>query len=363
MEQSVDLVTLKAFVALELFGGIGMLILLVSALLSQMRIIRPITVDSTPKTINRSLTWFSFCISWIISASSFCLLFFAGKQFDVNELPSYGLCLTQAVLVYASPPLTGATTFALFFEMWLIFRAAITDQRFGGVRRVARIFLLSVPYGFWIVLLVGLFIVGGIEPELVQRDLTFAPYCTMRSSIISVLVSVLELVSALAVLVMLVILVINLFRVRQQISRWRSNGRHKEMMALLIRLLLFGVLGLIAATISTVFIFNRSPGVKSNIAFAVLPSGGALVFGSQKDFLQLWTNLFLRSIQTILPCTRRRRPAQSDSQDSSKNSQHDLLTVELDTMHHSGSETFLISSQNDEEVNIPLTPKRMRINA
>ncbi|KAF5393808.1 hypothetical protein D9757_000013 [Collybiopsis confluens] len=201
----VDFRTIKAFVSLEFSGGIGMLILLSSALLSQtqLRIKRPYNAGSTlnEAAINRSRTWFSFCISWIISCFSYCLLFFAGKQLDTSKPPPFGLCLTQAALIYSAPPLTGATTSALFYDVWLMFRlASVRDHSLG---RATRVLLLAAPYVMWMIITVALVITGGLTPEIVEHNLENDPFCVMKPNAIPLFIALLTLIFALAALGML----------------------------------------------------------------------------------------------------------------------------------------------------------------
>ena len=106
----VDLTDIKVFIVLQMLGGIGMLVLLSSALLSRTKDVQQLQLKASAsnfsiRPINRSRTWYSFCISWIISCFSYCLLFFAREQFNQNEKPSYGVCMVQAALIYSSPPL------------------------------------------------------------------------------------------------------------------------------------------------------------------------------------------------------------------------------------------------------------------
>ncbi|KIK58554.1 hypothetical protein GYMLUDRAFT_245971 [Collybiopsis luxurians FD-317 M1] len=246
----IDLEAARAFIALELSGGMGMLILVLSAWLSHTQILARINGTSTPnQTVNRSLMWFNFSVSWIISCFSFCLLFFEGKQFHMDEPPSFGLCLTQAALVYASSPLTGATTFTLLFDVWFTFHVATTNTSSSFCqRRGIRILLLWLPYALWICLLVGLLIVGGVKPEIVQRNLAFAPYCTLESSVIILLIVCLSLIFSLAVLVMLVMLVISLYRIGHQQPRSSPFRNQEQMIPFMIRLVIFALLGILALT-------------------------------------------------------------------------------------------------------------------
>ncbi|KAF9071791.1 hypothetical protein BDP27DRAFT_1321357 [Rhodocollybia butyracea] len=286
-------------------------------------------------SINRSRTWYSFCISWAISSFVYCLLFFSGEQFNLDENPSYGTCLVQAALSYSSPPLTGATTLALLWDVWWTFRTATMGKRASG--KTAMLSLLIVPYASWIVLTIGFLVVGGVNPQLVLRDLTIAPFCYLNHPFPPIFVCIITLALALAVLVLLIRLAINMRRIRKQIRQSHvrpsrnlilphdtgdtkgkgnsSHGRNKQQLsALSIRLAVFSLGGLIALTISVVFVINREAGVWTDLAIATLPVLGFFIFGSQKDFLQLWLKLILWPF----PCLRR------NARTSSNNSNEEL---------------------------------------
>lgn len=80
---------INVFVAFQIAGAsIWLLILLTAAFSSQ---------------VVRHPTWFSFCLSWITWGVSFLLLFFAGQQ--RSSTPQRTVCVAQAALVYAMPPL------------------------------------------------------------------------------------------------------------------------------------------------------------------------------------------------------------------------------------------------------------------
>ncbi|KAJ3932293.1 MAG: hypothetical protein NXY57DRAFT_1003624 [Lentinula lateritia] len=319
---ALDILTSKIFIALQFSGGIGMLLLLVTALVSRTQFLRLSTNNCTGnEPIKRSWTWYSFCISWMISSSSYCLLFFAMEQFNPNEKPSHGLCLTQAALVYSSPPLTGATTFSLLLEIWLMFRFAASGKRSVGSK--AMVSLLIAPYVLWVLLTVGFLILGGVDPSLVQRDLASAPYCVLNNPAPPILVSSLTLIFALGVMIMLCNLVISMHRTRTSVthdfarhprtfmlraSQSREgkstndrNNLKEQISPLVVRLIVFNIGGLIAIIVSIVFVLDRTPDIRSNLALAVLPPIGVIVFGTQMDFLQLWISL-LR--WTFLRCGR-----------------------------------------------------------
>jgi hypothetical protein len=80
----------RAFVALNFVGGIGLFVVTLTAIFS-------------PK-VRRLPTWYNFCVSWILSCISYTLLTFAGQQ--TTSSPSHSLCFAQSVLIYAVPPLS-----------------------------------------------------------------------------------------------------------------------------------------------------------------------------------------------------------------------------------------------------------------
>ncbi|KAE9398778.1 hypothetical protein BT96DRAFT_994593 [Gymnopus androsaceus JB14] len=358
---TVDLAAIKVFIVLQMFGGIGMLVLLSSAFLSRTKTVQRLKVKVNTSNFSispilRSRTWYSFCISWTIYCVSYCLLFFAREQFNQDEKPSHGICLVQAALIYSSPPLTGATSFSLFLDVWWMFRASTMGKRSGGSALMTTLFV--APYAFWVILTIGFLIAGGVNPQMVQRDLAVDPYCVLSHPVPPILACSLTLVFGLAVLVMLVILAVGMYRMRMQVNQnsesvhpsrskfgictedndRSKSGNRAQMLALIIRLITSGLLGVIAITISTVFVFNRAAGSRADLAFASLPPAVVLVFGTQKDFLLLWFSLIQWCLQCLPSCFHRATQA-SPNNDKSKepgspvnspfNGGHDVLEMKI----------------------------------
>lgn len=80
---------ITAFVALQLTGAVGLLLIIATATIG--------------RGVVRYSTWYSFCVSWIISCLSYSLLFLAGQQ--SARPPPFGLCVTQSALIYFAPVL------------------------------------------------------------------------------------------------------------------------------------------------------------------------------------------------------------------------------------------------------------------
>ncbi len=77
------------FIAFQCIGLFGSLIIMSTALYAS--------------RISRHMTWFSFMFSWFISSLSYTLLLFSGEI--NNPEPGFSVCFTQALLIYAAPPL------------------------------------------------------------------------------------------------------------------------------------------------------------------------------------------------------------------------------------------------------------------
>ncbi|THU77003.1 hypothetical protein K435DRAFT_878435 [Dendrothele bispora CBS 962.96] len=140
-----NLSIVHTFIALQLVGGIGMALIALTTLLSS--------------STKRNGTWYSFCVSWVIFSLSFCLLFFAGEQtvYD-KETPSYGLCLTQAALIYSTPPMTAATSFALFLDVYWKINATMSGRSIPS--NSSYYILYIAPYVLWIALTISFLVVG-----------------------------------------------------------------------------------------------------------------------------------------------------------------------------------------------------------
>ncbi|KAH0582075.1 hypothetical protein H2248_011730 [Termitomyces sp. 'cryptogamus'] len=104
-----------AFIALQLIGECGLLIVAITALFGQ--------------GVNRNSMWYSFIGSWIFSCTSYTLLAFAGQ--GTGPEPDLGLCLVQGALIYAAPSLTGCTTLAFVFHMLLNMHSLEESIPFG----------------------------------------------------------------------------------------------------------------------------------------------------------------------------------------------------------------------------------------
>lgn len=79
-----------AILAYSLLWGAGLVLMLVIMIFALL-----------VPDIRRRAVWFPLATSWIVTCISYLLL--TGHQSDTQALPTIGLCLLQASLIYASP--------------------------------------------------------------------------------------------------------------------------------------------------------------------------------------------------------------------------------------------------------------------
>ncbi|KAJ6503044.1 hypothetical protein DFH09DRAFT_1289581 [Mycena vulgaris] len=77
----------NAFLGLQLTGGLGLALIVLTALGS--------------RNVKRNSTWYTFCLAWILSCISYTLVFLVGQQ----DSPDFGICVTQAAGIFSAPAL------------------------------------------------------------------------------------------------------------------------------------------------------------------------------------------------------------------------------------------------------------------
>ncbi|KAJ8519778.1 hypothetical protein ONZ45_g3299 [Pleurotus djamor] len=126
-------------------------------------------------SVKRSTPWFSLFIGWIISSTSYNLLFFAQQQLGPD--PAFSLCVTQGALIHSVPILQSGTVLSLMIHAWMFI--SIQLRRAGHApkyQEVINTFLLLHPYTLSLTAFIGFF--GVRNPETVARDST-GVYCNI----------------------------------------------------------------------------------------------------------------------------------------------------------------------------------------
>ncbi|KAK0444557.1 uncharacterized protein EV420DRAFT_1574474 [Desarmillaria tabescens] len=288
---------IHAFDALEILGAAGFFLIASTALLSH--------------RVQRHPTWFSFCVSWIISCISYILLAIAGQAMEVQ--PAFGLCVTQAALIYAAPPLTACTTFSLAFYMLTHIKSCFDNLPARDDTLTVRLVLLLGPYLIWSGIFAGILVSGIKQPILVRKALN-GTYCDIKSHLPSKVSSLVVVVSTIGVITISVFVVVQLYRNRRRL------GSSTEYVAAAVRVVTFGLVGLLALIVSAIYVFTNRQGAEFDIILALVPNFGVVIFGSQADIVRVWMtplkigsshfefNSSETSTQDLVPHTERPRP-------------------------------------------------------
>ncbi|KAL7285451.1 hypothetical protein PYCCODRAFT_1467115 [Trametes coccinea BRFM310] len=120
------------FLTIHLVGGhIGLPLLVATFLFSK-------TAKRHPAVIN-------FCVTWILYSIVYCLLLYGGR--DLQEHPPYELCLAQAAMNYAAPPMAVVAGLGVVLQIWTTFREPWKEERLANIPRWLQLLaIISPPY-------------------------------------------------------------------------------------------------------------------------------------------------------------------------------------------------------------------------
>jgi len=255
---------IDVFLALQIIGLIGSCALVLTTTLS----------SRSP----RNATWQNFFTSWIISTVSYSLLLFAGQA--NRQEPTFGVCLAQAGLIYGIPSLTAATTFGLIAQIWFNVQALLHHKIKN--ERLLTIGLLILPYVILFGMVIASWVVGIRDPALVTI-IGSGMYCHIGPS------GTLGKVSAgLVALTLIPTLALEILICIALRRNWTTFKRMKNSLSITLRVMIFTLFGILAITLSGIFVFSESHGAALNIVFATMPVVAVIVFSTQTDIILVW---------------------------------------------------------------------------
>ncbi|KAJ7636730.1 hypothetical protein FB45DRAFT_449330 [Roridomyces roridus] len=265
--QSPDHDTLiNVFVALQMIGLIGSVALVLTTTLS----------SRAPRTP----TWQNFFTSWIISTISYSLLLFAGQLRSRD--PPFGVCLAQAGLIYGTPSLAAATTFGLVVQIWFSTQS-LTAKKIPH-ERIWTLAILVLPYLVLFSMVLASWVIGSNNPELVKL-IGSGMYCHIGpTGALGKVSATIVTILLLPTLVFEVLICVSLRR------NWSTFRRMKNSLSIVLRVIIFSVIGVLAIVLSAIFVFsaNEDHGASVNIVLALIPVLAVIVFSSQRDIISVW---------------------------------------------------------------------------
>lgn len=257
----------EAFIALQILGGALFVLVALSAFLAQLR------------GGSRHPTFFSFCFAWVVFCVSYSLLYFAGQQ---GTRPEHGLCVVHSALVYAAPPLASSATISLVTHLLLNVLLALSgtaDKRRSSLTSAA---LIIVPWVIWAAVFIGVLLFGIHHSELVQISPN-GTFCVLVHTTLPKLTSIWATIASTVLVSEEVVIAILLYRNREIFSS--GLGQNKTMA---IRIGIFSMLGVGAIAVALVYTVTQRRGVQFDLLIAAIPPSAAVIFGTQKDILQVW---------------------------------------------------------------------------
>ncbi|KXN84084.1 hypothetical protein AN958_00471 [Leucoagaricus sp. SymC.cos] len=278
-----DLVLVNAFIALQIAGTLGFLIISLTALFDSRVVRHP--------------TWFSFCFSWVVWGISFSLLFFSGQQAHITSQP---LCIAQSALVYTMPHLAGLTSVALVVYLFLNVRSSlisVSSTKRQPWSQLTSLALLLVPWFLGVVVFVSFLAYAIKHPGHVQLSHN-GTYCVIVDSFLPKITAATGMAMSMTVLLLegmctrsshpleltslKVVIGTILYKHRSSIDGFPQS------VSLGIQLVIFTAVALCGVVLGLVFVITRTRGAPFDIMLGAIPVATSIIFGSQRDLVLSW---------------------------------------------------------------------------
>ncbi|KAF8968092.1 hypothetical protein BDZ97DRAFT_451415 [Flammula alnicola] len=235
--------------------------------------------------IRRASTWFTALGTFIIGCSANLMLL--GRQNGPPPSPGSRLCLTQAALIHASAILGGLYSASFILQAYMTLRLALNSR--SNVPQKYIILLHAVPSASFVIAFVGFLMYGLANPTTPQRTPT-GMYCHISSPGPREIAGGIALVSMLLLIIVEVLIIIALRRASGSLASLLQKDDHVSRDSL-IRVIIFSIGPILAIVISCFQYLDTSGKETANVSIllATVPCFVVVVFGSQKDILQVWT--------------------------------------------------------------------------
>lgn len=142
------------------------------------------------------------------------------------------------------------------------------------------IVILLAPYILFLCIFIESLVVAVVQPKSVRRTGS-GMYCNTGVPIPG------RLSAALVSIVLLIALAIEVRIIVALRRNWKDLG-NAQTRSLLIRVFAFTLFGMIAIALGIYFTFTVHHGAELNVLISTLPVVAILIFGTQKDLLQVW---------------------------------------------------------------------------
>ncbi|KAI0719967.1 hypothetical protein C8T65DRAFT_634467 [Cerioporus squamosus] len=263
----------SVFFAIHLAGGhIGLPIL--------------ITTFCISKTAKRHPTVINFCVVWILYSIIYCLLIYGGE--DWLENPPHALCLTQAAMNYAAPPMAVVAGLQVVLQIWSTFVEPWKEARLANIPQWLKMAAIILPpYLTFIAFAIPAAYVGHQDPHLVQ--VKNGLYCgLMHGQFEMYAVPIFCGIFLLLIIGFELATIVRIIRGRQIIKRdFPLCSAKRPSLSPWCRAALFLIYAALALG-ACIMDLKQDPSIFGYMIQAALPLAAFLVFGLQKDVALTW---------------------------------------------------------------------------
>ncbi|KAJ7585065.1 hypothetical protein C8J56DRAFT_141799 [Mycena floridula] len=250
-------------------------------------------------SIYRMSTWFMFIFSYMFYCTSYLLL--GGHNCD--SIPPATLCNIQGGLVYAAPVLASFSTLSYVLE---IFAGLMKHIRHTKVPPTYIVWLRTVPYVVSAVVLFEALLVALVHEVTPNSD---HMYCHITSKIPSTVTAIVIVFPLLGVVILQGLIAVMLSK---HWTSFRKLSKRAPDLLSFSALLRIGGFSILMPAIVTILIVAssvesaRHPNSSSHspgwdFVVPTLPLIAALVFGTQKDMLKVWTLQRVPKVVAFVP--------------------------------------------------------------
>ncbi|KAK0187840.1 hypothetical protein F5146DRAFT_730680 [Armillaria mellea] len=229
----------------------------------------------------RHPTLINLCMTWIFSGIFSLLLFYAGK-YEVNSPdPPTLLCTVQASLMYGITPMWSVAVLVFVYHM---VATTIEGWAFPGGSTFRMVVMLSAPYIAQLSFTIAALAISVSHPRLVSLSHRRL-YCSLNHLLLYSAMGWFTFAVCVTIIAFETYLAVFMYRNYRGMRLARhSTGLH---LALLLRVLIFGLYILFGIVASVVFVYTQHTFI-ADMYLATMGTVVLLVFGSQADVLRVW---------------------------------------------------------------------------
>ncbi|KAL1951512.1 hypothetical protein VTO73DRAFT_661 [Trametes versicolor] len=241
------------------------------------------------KTAKRHPTIINFCVIWILYSIIYCLLLYGGSE--LQEHPPYALCLTQAAMNYAAPPMAVVAGLAVVLQIWSTFVEPWKEARLVNIPRWIKLFAMILPpYLVFIGFSLSAGYYGLKNPHWVQ--VKNGLYCGLMHGKFEMLA--VPIFCGTLVLIIIgfeVATIVRYFRGRRLIKKvFPLVDRKEPSLSPWCRAALFLIYAALTLGVC-IMELKQEASVFGYMIQAALPLAAFLIFGLQKDIVLTWFSM------------------------------------------------------------------------